>query len=43
MKQNLVDVINMLLSISLIYVFQFMKQNILFTLFDDFHKTISEI
>ncbi len=25
-------------TISLIYVFQFMKQNILHTLFDDFHK-----
>ncbi len=28
---------------SLIYVFHFMKQNILYTLFDDFHKIISEI
>ncbi len=30
-------------AISLIYVFQFMKQNILYTLFDDFHNIMSEI
>ncbi len=30
-------------AISLIYVFQFMKQNILYTPFDDFHKILSEI
>ncbi len=24
--------------INMIYVFQFMKQNIMYTLFDDFHK-----
>ncbi len=30
-------------AISLIYVFKFMKQNIRYTLFDDFHKIISEI
>ncbi len=30
-------------AISLIYVFQFVKQNILYTLFDDFRKINSEI
>ncbi len=30
-------------AISLIYVFQFMKQNIMYLQFDDFHKIISEI